>query len=185
VKKFLLWFSTLLWGMQAIANDLEFELLEAQPREAYYFSTPGKLILLHGEVMTPIIDNSKRKYFSIVRQNGQWRLTQLNEPSYRIGMAWAPGVKATSSLNGDTLNFSFEGNEFQVSGLFNQPSLTTLKDAYVYTGVLRLTPGVKASSPTPLQDRLYEVVPGLKLRGNCWLTDLTAWRYSDSYYGWQ
>ncbi|WP_169045600.1 RHS repeat-associated core domain-containing protein [Aeromonas salmonicida] len=162
MKKFLVWFSILFWGMQAIASDLEFEILEAQPREAYYFSTPGKLILLHGEVMTPIIDNSKRKYFSIVRQNGQWRLTQLNEPSYRIGMAWAQGIEATSSLNGDTLNFSFEGNEFQVSGLFNQPSLTTLKDAYVYTDVLRFTPGVKTSSPTPLQDRLYEVVPGLK-----------------------
>ncbi|MFA7824834.1 SpvB/TcaC N-terminal domain-containing protein, partial [Aeromonas dhakensis] len=162
MKKFLIWLPIFLWGMQAIASDLEFELLEAQPREVYYFSTPGKLILLHGEVVTPILDNSKRKYFSIVRRNGQWRLTQLNEASYRIGMVWAQEVDATSSLNANTLNFSFDGNEFQVSGLFNQPSLTTLKDAYIYADDPSASSSTKVSSPTPLQDRLYEVVPGLK-----------------------
>lgn len=162
MKKFLVWLPIFLWGMQAVASDLEFELLEAQPREVYYFSTPGKLILLHGEVVTPILDNSKRKYFSIVRRNGQWRLTQLNEESYRIGMIWAQGIDATSSLNANTLNFSFDGNEFQVSGLFNQPSLTTLKDAYIYADDPSASSSTKVSSPTPLQDRLYEVVPGLK-----------------------
>lgn len=147
-----------------MSASLDFEILEAQPREVYYLSTPGKVILLHGAISTPIFDGSHRNYFSMVRRDGSWLLTKLDESSYRLGMAWSRKISAKSNINDGELRFSFDDNTFLIDDLFTEPTLKVVSEKHLKSTLLTNYRSESNQLPNSslLQDKLYEIIPGVK-----------------------
>ncbi|WP_316672700.1 RHS repeat-associated core domain-containing protein [uncultured Tolumonas sp.] len=108
-----------------------FELLEATPGKVYYLSTPGRVILLHGEIVTPIVDNSIKRYFSLVWNNGKWALTSITAEAFSIGSLWSHLVDFNANITGTTIDLEFAYNKFNINNYNGNASLQIIQQSII------------------------------------------------------